>query len=215
MARTLDGGPWEPERPLRELSQLYTQCHEHLRHADDKRDQLIGFYAVVIGLLFAGFEKIDESLKSLVTLAIGLLGFFVVVAVIHYRRWHTIYTSCFATIQHLDRLAHTPSSADVIAAWDKSKPPQGFWAQWKLLNPLGGTEAATFAALLVLSFVPWYFLFRGTECGWCRQAGSEMTAFLVDLLLYSLLICVLASLLFYRASKRPPFDHWPLASLDP
>src|SRR6266566_2765840 len=124
------------------LDSLSQQCHEHLRDADRKRDELIGFYAIIVGLLFAAYDKIDDSMRALIALVIGLVGLFVALAVIQYRKWHTIYSNCFRTLDDLKRRFTDPTSSDVEAAWRDLGNPTGYWSKWKLLNPFAGTEAA-------------------------------------------------------------------------
>jgi hypothetical protein len=84
------------------LPEAYAQCHEHLRATDTKRDQLLGFYAIVVGAFF-GFRTqtgIDDSVLSPFML---LLGSLLAWLLIQYRRWHLLYFDCGIVLQSLIR----------------------------------------------------------------------------------------------------------------
>lgn len=84
------------------LEGVYEQCNEHLREQDRKRDQLIGFYGAIIGLLLSNLDKLIEipSLHWIYLLFIfssWMLGSIL----INYLKWHSIYNYSAITLQNL------------------------------------------------------------------------------------------------------------------
>jgi len=191
------------------VESLAQQCHEYLRDADKKRDELIGFFAVVIGLLFVAYDKLDEQLKTLISIAVALVGVFVALAVIQYRKWHAIYVAGFRVLNDVRQRTATPSGDDILAAWRRLDYPRSYLGMWRMLNPFQGTEAATFLAFLVLSFVPWYLLLRSHPRLISYYAGDDILPFALDFVLYFVLVGFVATLVFYCSIAKPsPFKHW-------
>jgi len=193
---------------------VHTQCHEHLRDADKKRDELIGFFAVVVGLLFATYEKVDSTLRPLLAIVVALVGLFVVLTVLQYRKWHTIYTHCFKTLERATWRNPRVTKADIEIEWAKLKIPTAFWSKALLLNPFGGTEGATFGALLVLSFLPWYLVPRAVPQLVLFHVPNDVIGFTIGFVIYLLFVSLVGMMIFYRADKLKPFDHWVLRPFD-
>lgn len=193
---------------------VHSQCHEHLRDADKKRDEIIGFYAVVVGLLFASYEKIDDSLRPLLVIVVAFVGLFVVLAVLQYRKWHTIYSNCFKALERAVSLNPKATKADIQTAWNGLNIPQDFWSTWRLLNPFAGTEAATFDALLVLSFLPWYLVPKVLPSTVAFYVPNDLVGFAIGFVVYLVIMSIVGMKIFHHANKKGAFYHWVLRPFD-
>ncbi len=189
--------------------EIYRQCHEHLRDSDKKRDQLIGFYAVVVGLLFAAYEKVGhQQVRVLVAGVVGLVGLFVCLTVISYRKWHILYSRCFQVLQDVNLAADDIPTDAITQSWNGTSRP--WYHKFLLLNPLSGTEAPIFDALLVLSFLPWFLAIHSAQLASATASLESAWLFLQGFLAYALLMNALALLIFLYSDSKGPFDHWIL-----
>ena len=197
-------------KPMDLTDSIYRECHEHLRHADDKRDTLIGFYGVVIGLLFAAHAK-DSGLEKelhLVDLVVALVGLAVCITVIQYRKWHLVYAWSFEILQRLEE--KKISASQITEEWPSDEKGRVRTLR-RVINPLGGTEAATFAALLVLSFVPWYLVISRSNCAPQLLVGDPGLPFVLGFITYSVVLYSTAAAIAVHAALKGPFEYWILA----
>ncbi|MGL4875406.1 MAG: hypothetical protein ACRC30_12220 [Clostridium sp.] len=84
------------------LEGIYSECNEHLREQDRKRDQIIGFYGAIIGVIIGSINilvKINYIYIAyfVFILASWTLGFIL----INYMKWHTIYNYSAITLQNV------------------------------------------------------------------------------------------------------------------
>ncbi|HDL85384.1 MAG TPA: hypothetical protein ENH11_03505 [Candidatus Acetothermia bacterium] len=68
------------------LLDVYKESNEHLRASDNKRDQTIAFYLIIIGLFFGSLDKFNGNLTTFVTLAISLLGIVLALSILSLRK---------------------------------------------------------------------------------------------------------------------------------
>ena len=186
------------------IDAIYKQCHDHLRDADKKRDQLIAFYAIIVGFFFAADDKIDARVKALLPLIVGLVGVFILFAVIQYRKWHLIYSNSFNALQ--DAVHQDPNTikADLLeAAWQDINC-RGFWKQFCFFNPATGTEAATFAALVVLSFSPWYIVLKSIPY---FPIKSDAAGFVVGGVIYWFLATLVGMKILQWSANKDMYSH--------
>lgn len=143
------------------LQNIYKESNEHLRASDNKRDQTIAFYLVIVGLVFGSLEKIQD-LSDIVALTIGCLGIFIAMILTTLRKWHIVYVNTAIVVQYIALHKLEPSEATIKEVWEKLI--QG--GSYKILiNPKTGkkyspisTENLTFIAFLVFAFIPFYLL---------------------------------------------------------
>lgn len=64
---------------------IFHECNEHLKETDKKRDQVIGFYILLLGLLLFNYDKLGKY-RDLTLGVFSLLGMFIVAVVIQYRK---------------------------------------------------------------------------------------------------------------------------------
>jgi hypothetical protein len=191
---------------------IHSQCHEHLRDADKKRDELVAFYALVIGLLFAGYRQIDDDLRPLLVFVVGLVGFFAVLTVIHYRKWHAIYSNCLRAMERAAAASRNSrlTRTGILEAWNSLPVHHSSWRTWQLFNPLAGTEAATFDALLVLSFLPWYLVPNAVPDLALLTVPNHVVGFVLGLAIYMIIMTLAGVIILNRDLRKDPFEHWVL-----
>jgi hypothetical protein len=143
------------------LLNIYKESNEHLRASDNKRDQTIAFYLIIIGLLFGSLDKFKD-LTVFVALTIGCLGIVIALILTTLRKWHIVYVNTAIVVQYLALNNLQPSEDAIKDVWEKL-----IWdGSYKVRkNPRTGkkysylsTENLTFIAFLVIAFMPFYLL---------------------------------------------------------
>lgn len=129
-----------------DLKPIYQQCNDHLKETDKKRDQLLVFFGVVIGIYFTHLSKVTDLAFEL-SIIISLVGVLLASVLIHYRKWHINYVNAAIVIQKLmfkDVANLRQDELDEL--WFNSiKPPQ-------IKKFLWSTESLIFNTYLVISF---------------------------------------------------------------
>jgi hypothetical protein len=184
------------------ISAVFDQCNDHLRDADRKRDTLVASYAVIVGLLISAHRYItDTEIHGAVALGVTIIGVFVLCAVIHYRKWHVMYSRSIAVL-----LSIWTSDAGIKDAWAEAK---GDRRSWSLLNPFGGTEAATIFVTVGLVAIPFHFAIRSLNFG--PYAPNEVIAFATNASLVLLATLAYGGYVIYQFDRLAPEKHWPIA----
>ena len=172
--------------------EAYRQCHEHLKETDKKRDQLAGLYAVVVGLVLSNLDKIGQS-KLPALVGLGLTGLLVMVATVHYRKWHITYVRC----------------AQVLAG---SEPAYAKEKGYKL-NPLLSAETALFYAIAVITYIPWQFVVAETGGILNLPSAYWWIAVLLNVAGYILLMVVYARWILAVADAKRLDATWILTGV--
>jgi len=142
------------------LASIYGQMHEHLLAAYKTRDQVIGFYVVVLIATLAAWARLEapteKELRELLAAGAALIGFTSFLVVTQYRRWHIVYMRSIAAYQRL-WMSDKPLAMDTLeAAWkDANGEAQSVW---RLMDPRSGVEIATLYLHGVLTSVPVFLL---------------------------------------------------------
>lgn len=137
------------------LLNIYQEANEHLRTSDNKRDQIIAFYFVILGLLFSSFDKINKlpcKIQIFFYLIIGLFGCLLAFIVHKFRFWHIIYVNTAVVIQNLALSKIQPSESNVKEIWDAYQ--ESIMKTRHRLN----IENLTLIAFLLVTFIPFDFL---------------------------------------------------------
>lgn len=193
--------------------EVYRQCHEHLKETDKRRDQLSALYAVLVGLVFASFDKFDAAQQPIIYLGVGILGIFVLLAVIQYRKWHIVYVRC---AQALDTYLRLENHADVdrLSLAKKIAEKRRYRSSpFDRFNPLSSTEAAYFLIISVVAFIPWQLLTTLSGGLITTPSSSPLLAFVLNLIVFQIAIASIAFFVFAATDKRDPFDEWILNSV--
>jgi hypothetical protein len=187
------------------------QCHEHLRETDKKRDQLAGLFAVIAGLVFANYSPLPDPAKSLLLVALSVIGAVVILIVIQYRRWHIAYVHCAQALDIFIRLrasSPTTSIADARNALLRNKYRSSVFSRF---NPFDSAEAGIFYALTIVCFIPLQVVVSTST------APSLPRLFLVspilNFALFVLPFVAIAHFVFRRADKADPFREWILSGM--
>lgn len=77
------------------LDKIYERAHEYLKDIDNRRDQILAFYAVIVGLYLGLLKEISQSPKGLLvvfSLVMFVFSLLIGYVLFLYRRWHIVYT---------------------------------------------------------------------------------------------------------------------------
>lgn len=185
-------------------SEIYKQCHEHLKETDKKRDQLIASFAVIIGLLVANIEKLhDCSNLGTASLCASTLGAIVILAVIHYRKWHVKYTICIQLINFATRLGNINQANEAVKARDTSQ-------NWKsIINPCSSTETAIFYVVSIIAFVPLQ-IFLSEYRFYIIELNTtlDFLPMTLNLVVFLVIVNFIALAILTKAEKRQLSDAW-------
>ena len=143
------------------LLSIYEQANEHLRASDNKRDQTIAFYLVIIGVLFGAIDKLDK-LTTNVAIAIGALGIVIALIVLVLRKWHIVYVNTAIVIQYIVIHNLEPTEEQIASAWqtlivDNTYTTRVNKDSGKTYQPIR-TELLTYIAFLLIAFTPFYLV---------------------------------------------------------
>lgn len=137
---------------------IYQEVNEHIRASNNKRDQIIAFYLILLGFLFSLLENIIKNPVEKSTLAwvalflfigIGVFGFILVLIIIEFRMWHTIYVNTAVVIQNLALHNLPPTDQTIRELWE------AYYNGIKNIRHLS-VERLTFIAFLIIAFLPFY-----------------------------------------------------------
>jgi len=92
------------ETTISNLRTIYSECNEHLRATDQKKNQVIYFYIIIIGAYYAlpqYFTKDIHYTSNFGYLALVIVGIFVILITTWYVVWHDVYVNTAIILQHL------------------------------------------------------------------------------------------------------------------
>ena len=207
------------------LQAIYTECNNHLRENDRKRDQLISFYLVPVGGLLALINSANNtSVHGLVipaSILLSLLGIILILNVTEHRLWHTRYSF---TSRLLVRLSRVSESEAAYSKTEKQFREETY--QHLHINPgvrfsamsifskeskewiagfFSGAEFYTFLAALTISAIPIYFLSQtmlGYFFGW------------FVLSVYFFVMCLFSAQYLYDKHLTCPWAAWLLRGIE-
>lgn len=84
------------------LDGIYSECNEHLREQDRKRDQIIGFYGAIIGIIIGNIENILKIQHIYIMYTFFVIASWILASILmKYMYWHTIYNYSAITLQNI------------------------------------------------------------------------------------------------------------------
>ncbi|MEP0826698.1 MAG: hypothetical protein HRF40_14570 [Nitrososphaera sp.] len=137
------------------LINIYQEANDHLRTSDNKRDQIIAFYFVILGLLLSSLNKITKLpyvMQILIYISIGFFGCILVFIVHKFRFWHIIYVNTAVVIQNLVLSKIQPNEKNIKEVWDL------YQKSVEKIQRQPNTENLTFVAFLLVAFIPFDLL---------------------------------------------------------
>lgn len=141
-----------------------------------------------------------------------------VLAMLHYRKWHVVYSRSLETMRVLWLHEGALDSVLVRKTWNDQLEKNASMRKYRHstpLNPFRGTEAATFWAMVFLAFVPWLLLFgEMTRPKTCSGYFLFATAALLSCSLISWGIYREANRYLLDEMKRDVFDFWPVRQFE-
>lgn len=147
------------------LMEMCRQCHEHLRATDNKRDQILAFYAIVLSVAFGSLGGADDSNVYSYTFLWGvtLLGAVLILVLLWYAFWHVVYTNSARLIHRVALLNEQPVRVNSAEEWNSFVEREwnsifGHGAVTSAAERITRTESLVFTAFVVLLLVPVYFL---------------------------------------------------------
>ena len=185
-------------------AEAFTQCNEHLRETDKKRDQIVAFYGILIAAFLNSFDKIG-GLKPLVTLVLALTGLGIAMAVMNYRKWHLLYVQTASTLQYLSASQTPLSQQNINQAWNKFTLHRQKYGG-PSLNPFMSTEVAIFNVFLIVWFLPCYVAIPSQWLTLLSCSYFEVGFFILFLTIGN--VCAANSV--SRARKAEAKDIWLL-----
>lgn len=142
------------------LLTIYEQANEHLRASDTKRDQMIAFYLVIIGVVFSAIDKLND-LTPVVAASVGVLGIVIALNVVIFRKWHIVYVNSAILIQYMSIHNLEPTETQIASTWEKLIVDQAYTtkinSRGKKLQPIRA-ELLTYIAFLLIAFTPFYLI---------------------------------------------------------
>jgi len=206
--------------------ETFNQCNIHLVEADKKRDQIIAFYATLVGAFFA-FANINnpESNPQVInnlqiikyfTIILVIIGIILAFLILEYRKWHIRYSN---TVRALNPFVVNPKSKKdetCIKIGKKVYEDYGIINQKKIMSRkfivryFKGVESLTFQVFLVVSYFPIHLLIDFLRFGFSNHM-SWWCVFIIDLFCYLLVTNLIAVFLLYNDFKNfSLFANWIL-----
>lgn len=196
------------------LDEIYKQCHEHLKETDKKRDQILGFFAIVVGIFFSSLDKLGE-VKDIFSVILSIFGVLLAIILIHYRKWHTIYVNSAIVLQNLILQGKDVTNQNISEVWqtliiggDYQKSNYKDIIKSTIQSTLLSVEFLVFNAFLVASFLPIYIVLNKWTC------LSSLKRPIIALILYLLLFNVISWAILREAKKQCYNSSWLLRFLD-
>ena len=190
------------------VTEIYKQCHEHLKETDKKRDQLAALFAVVVGLVLANFDKCSESIQQVISFGVAMAGLLVLLTVMHYRKWHLLYVRCVEFLNIYSQVKDVDNAVKQYRKKYKSK-----WMAW--VNPFASTEVSVFYFICIIAFIP-FQLFVETfvetsDIVFVNTCFSSNTIlFLFNFMVFIIAANLVAFAIMKKADKKEAFDIWLL-----
>jgi len=194
--------------------EIYEQCNEHLRETDKKRDQLAGFFAAIVGVVFANIQDIPADNRPFILAGLGVLGLFVMLSIIQYRKWHILYVHCIQALTIIIS-SNAKSNKDVLSRVKEKFTSIKYRSSLRSrINPFDSAEASIFYVITFICFVPWQLLISGsTGILACPQLDPILSS-IIDYAIFELCVLIISEVVLYRAVKTNPLDSWILLGLD-
>ena len=178
-----------------EIEKVYTECHIHLREADAKRNHLIAFFSVILGLALKSIDTAPSDLQHVLLIVLTVGGLLTVAAVMHLMKWHILYKNCITYLQ----------DGGVDEKRSKLK-------LWKMI-PCFSTESTMFGLTGVLAFIPIQMLLSNLHLGFVLPASCEDLAVPLNLLGFLILLIIIA-FFFVRPKKDEKINEiWIIAGI--
>ena len=188
-------------------AEIYHECNEHLKESDKKRDQVIGFYIVLLGLLLSNYDKL-VNYRYLTLGIFGLMGIFLIAVVIQYRKWHISYVRASQAVIVFSRI-DSNSIQNKINASKEIIIKYGYMSKWyNWFNPFNSTEAVMFFIVIGASFIPIQLFIIETGIGFIGLPLKWSTV-LNFLACYAIAIATCFFVL-RKEIQKDPFENWLL-----
>jgi hypothetical protein len=190
---------------------IFHECNEHLKETDKKRDQVIGFYIVLIGLLLSNNEKLGNH-PDLILGIFSLLGIFIIAVIIQYRKWHISYVRASQAVTIYSRI-NNENFQNRINITKSKISAYGYMSKWyNWLNPLRSSEAILFFIIIGASFIPIQLFIIETDITFINLP-FKWSIFL-NLLTYYAIAIVICFCILRKEIQKDPFENWLLQPIE-
>ena len=199
------------------LEKVYEECNENLRESDRKRDQIMVFYTLIVGAFLSSIDSLQRIyLFEPLIIAIAILGLFLSITIIHYRKWHMIYVNTIEFIQMYNNSAFTKNYIEEqkqrVLANIGIKVSSSF-LNWFFKEYHAGVEFLTFNGFLIISYIPVYAiiisLFEHCKLSSCIY----IMIFLIGLIIFLIHLNLIAAWIIYHDLKSFPWVRFMIQGL--
>ncbi len=212
------------------LEKIFSECNNHLRETDNKRDQLISFYLVLVGAFLAlNNAQPPTSLNSnfgiLPALVLSLVGLLVIAATNEYRKWHGRYSRTATLLialgrddersfEKIEKDARKKVYSDTGQANNTPMSP----LKWLSKRYLWGTEFYTYQASIIISSIPIYLLFKSPidlviQVAQSRIGSAPILTVSLLFIIYLLVFNLCAAWNLYHDFRQYPWAKWLVRGL--
>ncbi len=189
------------------IIEIYRQCHDHLKETDKKRDQLVGFFLVVVGLVFNNIDSFSEAYQRTISFGVAIAGLFVLLTVIHYRKWHILYVRC---IQFLNIYLQVNDFNITIKEYNKKYKIK--WTSW--INPFASTEVSIFYLITVIAFMPFQLYIDTAHIAFIKlHTQYNFLPVMLNLLVFLVVMNFIAFFFIRKANNKDMLSIWLLYGL--
>jgi len=191
--------------------EIYRQCHEHLKETDKKRDQILAFYAIIVGIFFGSLDKLKDF-KDIFAIVLALLGVLLAIVLIHYRKWHIVYVNSAIALQNLILCNKDLTDTNIAEVWKKlykKSKQEKFKVKFK--RTILSTEFTIFNIFLVISSPTIYFAIKNKFICWSYL--QSLLGFVVVLILYVLILNLIGWRLIIWSGADGHKASWILRAL--
>ena len=186
---------------------IYHECNDHLKETDKKRDQVIGFYVVLIGLLLSNYDKLGKH-RDLVLGIFSLLSILIIAVIIQYRKWHISYVRASQTVTIYSKINNGNVQKRINITKNKIRP-SGYMSKWYYwLNPFNSSEAILFFIVIGVSFIPIQLFLIETDIGFITLPFKW--AIILNLFAYYAISIAICFHVIRNELKEDPFENWLL-----
>jgi len=203
------------------LQAIFAECNSHLRDADKNRDQLISFYLLLVGafIAYAASKKIDNEFITLGSLLLTVLGIIVSRTTNEFRLWHTRYSYTArlltalarakprSSVRNIERKAREYTYRDLHNE-SMSKSMSVNWFRTKFMK---GTEFYTYAASLIITFIPLYIF---VSSFWSVSIVQLITL-VISFALIFLVFSWISAQYYFDDVMKVPWAIWLLYQITP
>ena len=209
---------------MKNFEKVFEECNENFREADRKRDQIMVFYTLVVSALLSSLDKLGEIEKAMslnlinpIIIIIILLGFILSIVLIHFRKWHLMYSYTATLLLKLEMKPERKNAYDetinkyIEQQYRKLGINKSTFlsSDWFFKYYPNGIEFYTYNAFLIVTFIPLYILMSF----FIGEFSNLIFLFLIFIAYLFVMNLFAAITLYNEFIENSPIANWIISGL--